>query len=184
MERLTISLDDELAHALDALQDEATGSKANIVRRALRSYLKRHPSGERPTESDLRIWTDLLASRDHVILDVSHVRLIFGQCLDAPPTFWEELTEIGREHASQYKDKGVDRVEDVLRILESANWMYVSRESDRSWALVITEPTSKPFLKAFLTGWFSEIRPRVEIIDERTKMRVRIANATSPSPHH
>lgn len=179
MQRLTISLDDELAEALDALQDNAGDSKANLIRRALRAYLHRQRGHERPTEYDLRIWTELLANREHVILDVAHARLLFNQCLDAPPSFWAELHDIGIEHGRQYRDKGMKSPGDVLNLVASANWFYVSPESDRSWALIFTEPSAKPFLRTFLAGFFSEYPMKVEIVEERTKLRVRIA---SPPP--
>lgn len=177
MQRLTISLDDELAEALDALQENAGDSKATLIRRALRAYLQRHRGSERPTEYDLKIWTELLANREHVILDVAHARLLFNQCADAPPAFWEELYDIGVEHGRQYRDKGIKDPQEVLSLIASANWFYLSPESDHSWALVFTEPSAKPFVRTFLAGFFSEFASEVEIVEERTKLRVRL-----PSP--
>ncbi len=179
MQRLTISLDDDLSDALDGLADNAGESKALLVRRALRDYLKRHKGSERPTERDLRTWTELLANREHVIFDVAHVRLLFEQCMEAPREFWDELHLIGNEHGVQYRDKGMTRITDILEVMESANWFHLSPESDRSWALVFTEPTSKPFVRTFLTGFFEPYPVEVDVIEERTKLRVRIA---SPAP--
>jgi hypothetical protein len=176
MQRLTISLDDDLAEALDALQDNAGDSKANLIRRALRTYVKRQRGGERPTDLDLRIWTDLLANREHVILDVAHARLLFEQCRDAPAGFWGELRQIGVEHGRQYQDKGMKEVGDFLRLMESANWFHLSPESERSWALVFTEASAKPFVAAFLAGFFSQYPGGIEIVEERTKLRVRLAS--------
>src|SRR5579859_6457161 len=98
MQRLTISLDDELAEALESLVGNGGDSKANLVRRALRIYLKRQRGRDRPTDFDLRTWTELLANREHVILDVAHVRLFFEQLAGSPASFWEGLREIGAEH--------------------------------------------------------------------------------------
>lgn len=175
MQRLTISLDDDLAKALDALQDNAGDSKATLIRRALRAYLQRQRGNERPTEQDLRIWTELLANREHVILDVAHARLLFNQCADAPPSFWEELFDIGIEHGRQYRDKGFKHPADMLAVVSSANWFYVAPESDHSWALIFTEPSAKPFIRTFLAGFFSEYPMKVELVEERTKLRVRVA---------
>jgi len=181
VQRLTISLDDDLAAALDELQDNATDSKANLIRRALRAYVKRQRTGERPTERDLHIWTELLANREHVILDVAHVRLLFQNLADAPAAFWDELRQIGVEHGIQYQDKGLTRVIDILQVMESANWFHVAPESEHSWALVFTEPSARPFVRAFLTGFFSQFPGGVEIVDERTKLRVRMGAARSTS---
>lgn len=177
MQRLTISLDDDLAKALDAHQDNAGDSKATLIRRALRVYLQRQRGNERPTEQDLHIWTELLANREHVILDVAHARLLFNQCIDAPPSFWEELFDIGVEHGRQYRDKGMKTPAEVLAVIASANWFYVAPESDRSWALIFTEPSAKPFIRTFLAGFFSEYAMKVELVEERTKLRVRIASS-------
>lgn len=183
MERLTISLDDDLAGALDDLQATSGESKANVLRRALRTYMMRQHGKGRPTQRDLRIWTDLLGSREHVIMDVAHVRLLFNQLGDAPPEFWSELRQIGIEHARQYMDKGLKRVEDMLDIMESANWFIVSPEGERSWALIFTEPSAKPFVRMFLEGFYSEHPARVEIVDERTKLRVRIMPTPTRAAH-
>lgn len=174
MQRLTISLDDDLARALDELQEHGGDSKANLIRRALRSHVKRQKGGERPTEADLRIWTDLLANREHVIMDIAHVRLLFDYAKDAPPSFWEELYQIGVEHGRQYRDKGLANVGDALAVIESANWFHVAPEGDRSWALIFLEPSAMKFLKSFLSGLFSEHPAGVEIVEERTKLRVRL----------
>lgn len=181
MQRLTISLDDDLARALDELQEHAGDSKANLIRRALRAYVKRQRErgGERPTEFDLRVWTELLANREHVVLDLAHIRLLFTHSLGAPQEFWHELREIGVEHGRQYRDKGMRQPVDILQVMQAANWFLLSPESDRSWALIFTEPTAKPFVKAFLEGFYSELPVRVDVIEEKTKLRVRVA---SPSP--
>ncbi len=177
MQRLTISLDDDMAAALDEIQVHAGDSKATLIRRALRFYLNRQKGRERPTETDLTIWTELLANREHVIMDVAHARLLFTQCVEAPDAFWRELYEIGEEHGRQYRDKGCKRVEEMLDVMQSANWFLVAPESDRSWALVFTEPSARPFVKTFLAGFFSEWPQKVELIEERTKMRIRVASS-------
>lgn len=179
MQRLTISLDDDLAKALDSLQENGGDSKANLIRRALRVYLKRQRGRDRPTDYDLRTWTELLANREHVILDVAHVRLFFEQLAHAPAPFWDGLREIGAEHGRQYRDKGMTDVHDMLRVMEAANWFYLAPESDRSWALILTEPSAKPFVKTFLEGFSSQLGGRAEVIEERTKLRVRM-----PGPPH
>lgn len=181
MQRLTISLDDDLARQLDELQDAHGDSKANLIRRALRSSLKTQKLGERPSDHDLRVWTELLANREHVILDVAHVRLLFDELANAPSEFWDGLREIGAEHGRQYRDKGMGRPEDILRVMEAANWFHLAPESDRSWALILTEASAKPFVHAFLEGFFRDQDPRVEVVLERTKLRVRVA-ATSHRP--
>lgn len=186
MERLTISLDDELAGALEDLHQRTGESKANIVRRALRMHARRRQpaNGGRPTERDLQIWTELLAHREHIILDVAHVQVLFQHLVDAPPEFWHEIHEIGVEHWRQYRDKGMGRVEDILQIMESANWLILSPESDHSWTLVLNEATAKPFVRAFLVGFYAEHPADVEVVEERLKLRVRVRDpsraASSP----
>lgn len=180
MQRLTISLDDDMAEALDALQESGGDSKANLIRRALRIYLKRQRGRDRPTDFDLRTWTELLANREHVILDVAHVRLFFEQLAASPAPFWDSLREIGAEHGRQYRDKGMTDVLDMLRVMESANWFYLAPESERSWALILTEPSAKPFVKAFLEGFVAQLDRRAEVIEERTKLRVK---APTPPRH-
>jgi hypothetical protein len=180
VERLTISLDRELASSLETMQEETGESKANLIRRALRTFVTRtSPHAGRPTERDLRIWTHLLATREHVIMDVSHAKLLFGHLENAPQSFWDELRQIGREHGSQYRDKGMFAVTDMLEVMESANWFLVSPESDHSWALVFTEPSSRPFVQTFLEGFYEDHPARVEIVEERTKLRVRARAAIS-----
>lgn len=179
MQRLTISLDDDLAQALDQLQEHGGDSKANLIRRALRAHVRRQRKGERPTEVDLRIWTDLLANREHVILDIAHVRLLFEHAKGAPQEFWDEMYQIGLEHGQQYRDKGLGNVSDVLAVIESANWFHVAPEGDRSWALILIEPSAMPFLRTFLSGLFSQYPGGVEIVEERTKLRVRITGRTT-----
>lgn len=178
MQRLTISLDDELARQLEELQVSHGDSKANLIRRALRNYLPRPQVGARPTDHDLAVWTDLLANREHVILDVAHVRILFEELANAPASFWDGLREIGAEHGRQYRDKGMGKPEDILRVMEAANWFHLAPESDRSWALILTEPSAKPFLQAFLEGFMTEQTPRAEVLTERTKLRVRQVRPT------
>ncbi|MEA3202260.1 MAG: hypothetical protein QOE90_3688 [Thermoplasmata archaeon] len=184
MQRLTISLDDDLAGALDSLAGNGGDSKANLVRRALRMYLKRQRGRDRPTDFDLRTWAELLANREHVILDVAHVRLFFEQLAGSPDSFWTGLREIGAEHGRQYRDKGMADMLDMLRVMESANWFYLAPESDRSWALILTEPSAKPFVKAFLDGFASQLDGRAEVIEERTKLRVKVSDPRVGHPRH
>lgn len=184
MERLTVSLDDELAGKLELLHQSSGESKANVVRRALRDHLRKDKQAHgRPTEQDLRVWSQLLAHREHVILDVAHLRLLMQQAMDAPDTFWQELHEIGIEHGRQYRDKGMGRVQDMLHVMEAANWLLVSPESDRSWTLVLTDVTSKPFVRVFLEGFYLEHPVKVDIVEERLKLRVVSHPGPAPSRH-
>lgn len=175
MERLSISLDRELARELEELQEESGDSKANLIRRALKTFLmRRHVGAGRPTERDLQVWIGLLATREHVIMDVAHVRLLFSHINGGTPEFWAELREIGEEHGAQYRDKGMSNVADILHVMECANWFLLSPESDHSWALVFTEPSAKPFVQCFLEGFYvNHPSMHVEIVPERTKLRIR-----------
>lgn len=184
MQRLTISLDDDLARQLDELQEANGDSKANLIRRALRNSLMNRRGNERPTDHDLQVWTELLANREHVILDVAHLRLLFEALTDAPASFWEGMREVGSEHGRQYRDKGMSSPEDILRVMESANWFHLAPDSDRSWALILTEPSAKPFVQAFLEGFFLELEGRPEVLVERTKLRVRTPGPSRTRPRH
>ncbi|MDI3497175.1 ribbon-helix-helix protein, CopG family [Archaeoglobus sp.] len=126
-ERLSVSLDDKSKEKLEKMRKMTGKSTSELIRDLIDLGYDIYQLGV-DTDS-LEAWVDYLAKRQHMILDIEHWRVIFNEIEGVNNSeFWRQMEEIGLSHAVQYKMKGLDTVEKILRYVEKANWYEIKDE--------------------------------------------------------
>ncbi len=162
VERLSISIDDESKEKLERLKDKTRKGTSELIRDLIDLGYEIYQSGV-DTES-LKAWIDYLAKRQHMILDIEHWRVIFNELERVDSNdFWKQMEEIGLSHALQYKMKGLDTVEKILRYVEKANWYEIKEEKRGIYTLILNDLKIKRFVKVFLEKVFEGQEIRAEV---------------------
>ncbi|WP_202319043.1 ribbon-helix-helix protein, CopG family [Archaeoglobus neptunius] len=153
VERLSISLDDSSREKLEKLKIKTGKSTSEMVRDLIELGYEIYQSGV--DFEALKAWIDYLAKRQHMILDIEHWRVIFNEIEKINGgEFWVQMEEIGLSHAFQYKMKGLDTVEKILRYVEKANWYEIKDEGNGVYTLILNDLKIKRFVKTFLEKVF------------------------------
>lgn len=162
VERLSISIDEESKEKLDRLKYETKKGTSELIRDLIDFGYEVYRSGV-DIES-LKAWIDYLAKRQHMILDIEHWRVIFSELENVDNNdFWRQMEEIGLSHAMQYKMKGLDNVEKILKYVEKANWYEIKEEGKGIYTLILNDLKIKKFVKVFLEKVFEGQKIRAEI---------------------
>lgn len=170
MKRITVSLDEKTAKMLEELVSLDKRSVSEIVRFAVSDYYKTRSSKcINPEFIDVVI--DLLSEREHVIVDVSLWTAILEELNEvAKEDFWKFVGKVGKEYAIQLKVKGLRRVYDILKYMESSNWYRVKPSSTNTYILVLTVKAEVKILSIFLQNLFEALEIPVEIIEGVRKL--------------
>jgi hypothetical protein len=174
MERLSISLDDESAKLIEKYKEKYGTSKADIIRRALRYLRMVEEATEKVPLDNIDIYIDYLAEMEHVIVDIAYWELIFSEIGEGSKEFWEEVYEIGEDHGTEYFDKGIKDVRQILEYVEKTNWYKLKIDSENSFTLILPVSKSSRFVKTFLEGFFKNQPRKVTITEEHKKIRIKI----------
>ncbi|MCS7121415.1 MAG: ribbon-helix-helix protein, CopG family [Archaeoglobaceae archaeon] len=162
VERISLSLDKVTKDKLDKLVKD-TGKSASQVVRELIDLGYEILTSKIDTES-IKVWADYLAKGQHIILDIEHWRVIFSEIEKVNNEgFWKQMEEIGLSHAVQYKLKGLDTVEKILRYVEKTNWYEIKVENEGIYTLILNDLKIKKFVKIFLEKVFEGQKLKVDI---------------------
>jgi hypothetical protein len=161
-ERLSISVDNVTKKKLDEMKRKKNKSSSEIVRELI-NFGYELMKTDVDTES-IQIWIDYLAKRQHMILDIEHWRVIFSEIEKIEDNnFWKHMEEIGLSHAFQYKMKGLDSIDKILRYVERANWYEIKEEGEGIYTLILNDLKIKKFVKLFLEKVFEGQRINAKI---------------------
>lgn len=179
--RVTIALDEETEKLFESLKAETKLSQSELLRRALRAYSESRDLLERGG-GKVRIYLDMLAEGEHIILDVDHWHL-FLKLLDSLPEdererFWVAHKAIARSHAEQLAGK-VRSVKDLLERLEACNFYKLGRASGDEFTLVMGSEANKRFIKEFIEIVTQGLGFKVEMKEDLLKLRLRISRKPS-----
>ncbi len=159
--RVTVALDENTYELLRKLTDR---SQSETVRRALKFY---HEFREFERVGDkLKTYVELLASGEHVILDIDHL-VAFLKLVKDSEEFWEMHKEIARAHAEEFRDMSVG---DILKRLEACNLLHVLAAKDE-FTVVVDNELLRDFVKVMLEEMLSE--RGYEICSSVTKIRIK-----------
>lgn len=171
VERLSISLDKTTKEKLERIVKHSGKSVSQVIRELIDLGYELGIVGV--DVETLRAWVDYLAKRQHMILDVEHWRVIFSEIEKInSEEFWDQMVEIGLSHAVQYKLKGLDTVEKILKYVEKANWFEIKVERDGVYTLILNDLKIKRFVKTFLENVFKGQRLKAEISEGFGKLIV------------
>ena len=162
VERLSISIDDDAKRKLDVLKRKSGKSTSEIIRDLIDLGYEIAISGA--DSESLKAWVDYLSKRQHMILDIEHWRVIFNEIEGVNNSeFWKQMEEIGLSHAFQYKVKGLDNVDKILRYVEKANWYEIKDEGNGVYTLILNDLKIKRFVRVFLEKVFEGQGLKAEI---------------------
>ncbi len=174
IERLSISLNNESSKIIQKYLPKYQGSKADLIRRALIYLDKCEEIQETVDFKTIEAYIDYLGKLEHVIVDISHWKVIFNEIGTGSSKFWDEIYRIGEEHRKEYYDKGIRNIRMVLEHVEKTNWYKLNVDSEDCYTLILTVTEAGKFVKNFLTGFFKDYPRKVEISDEGKKIRIRV----------
>jgi len=173
MRRVCASLDNESLAIIEKYLPKYKGSKANIIRKALQCLDITEEAQQKAPLEKILIYIDYLAKMEHVIVDIAHWKAIFSEIGDGSEKFWDNVNRIGKEHLSEFHDKGLRDIESMLEYVENKNWYKLSKDSENSFTLILTVSEAASFVKAFFEGLFKNYPKKVEVIEEFKKLRIR-----------
>ena len=173
-ERLSISLNDESSSIIQKYLPKYKGSKADLIRRALTYLNKCEEIQENVNFKTIEAYIDYLGKLEHVIVDISHWKVIFNEIGNGSSRFWNEIFKIGEEHRKEYYDKGIRNIRKVLEHVEKTNWYKLNVDSEDSYTLILTVSEASKFVYTFLSGFLKGYPRKVEISEEGKKIRIRV----------
>ncbi|MEF8847719.1 MAG: hypothetical protein V5A68_01130 [Candidatus Thermoplasmatota archaeon] len=174
MRRLSVSLDDKSTSIINKYVERYDLSRANVVRKALRCFDREEKLKEKSKPEDLSIYADFLSNMEHIILDIVHWKAIFQEIDEGSDGFWKKVKKTGREHRREYYDKGIRDIQDVLEYVEKTNWYRLSKDSEKSYTLILNVSGSGKFISKFFEGFFEEHPEKVNIFTESKKVRINV----------
>ena len=174
MERLTFALDEESKSILERVSEKKNITKTAVMRLALQSLEEQSKLEKVCNLEKLGIYGELLANKDHIILDIDHWDSFFKEVGEGSETFLKELYQIGVEHQKEYHNKGIRDVKDILTFTEKKNWYILNQNSESSFTLVLNLSASAIFVEQFFKGFFSEYPRKITIKRGGRKIRILI----------
>jgi hypothetical protein len=167
--RTTIAFDEETAEIFEKLKDERL-SQSEIVRNALKFYYV-FREFEKYDMEKLRVYVEMLAEGEHVILDLDHLVILLDIVeKHGDERFWEMHREIARNHAEQFSGMNV---EEVLKRLEACNFFRLGK-GRKEFVLVFGSDHVKRFMKVFLEEVLGHLVKDFDMKENLTKIRIRI----------
>jgi Arc/MetJ-type ribon-helix-helix transcriptional regulator len=175
---ITASLDEETKEIFERLIEESGLSRSKMVREALRFYARNRETFEKAGGEKIRVYTELLSSGEHVILDLDHWALFLKELENLESSsnadeFWKVHTDIAISHAEQLGQK-IDSVEGLLRRLEICNFFKLGKTSEREFTIILGSKTGKEFIKTFLENALKKMGFKVKITGGYSKLRVTL----------
>ena len=174
MDRLTISLDKKSESIINLYSEEHSISKTAVVRKALESLIQQEKLIETCSTETIQAYCEFLKKKDHIILDVDHWDAFFKEIGEGSEEFWNEVFKIGVEHCTEYHNKGLREVKDILSFVEKTNWYILNEDSEKSFTLILNLSESGKFVEYFFKGFFKNHPQNVKIERGARKIRVTI----------
>lgn len=174
VDRLTISLDKKSEAVIELFSEQCNLSKTAVIRKALDSLVQQEKLKKTCNTERLHAYCEFLENKDHIILDVDHWDVFFEEIGKGSDQFWNNVFEIGVEHQSEYHNKGLRKVKEILEFVEKTNWYILNEDSDTSFTLILNLSISGKFVEYFFKGFFKNHPQNVKIERGSRKIRVTI----------
>ncbi|RKD95973.1 ribbon-helix-helix protein, CopG family [Halopiger aswanensis] len=164
-QRVTVSLDDDSAAALETLVAETDEGQSEIVRRALTFYAANFEAASGRPSDNLEQYYQMLSSGEHVLLDVDFLHAFLEYCYDGgdpDPAFVEAADRVSDYHAREYATR-FDEVGDLLEWLSFCGFLEVRREDDRVYHLVFPSEAVRWFMTRFIERSTVDLPTEIEV---------------------
>ncbi len=173
-DRVTISLDDETAELFQKVKRESKSSQSELMRAALKFYEKHRALYGSVNADRVSTYIELLASGEHVVLDIDHW-LLFLSFMESHPDqerFWELHRAICAAHAEEFTAKQCG-AEQVLKRLEACNFFRVSEATAEAVTVVLGSEVTRRFVKTELENILARMGFEVGIKEDLAKLRLK-----------
>lgn len=152
--RLTVSLDEESADALEDLTDRADASRSEVVRRALTFYAANFDAVDGAADARLDAYHRMLSTGEHVLLDVDFLHCFLdyveGESGDPDPAFLDAIDRVAAYHAREYGERFAT-LADLLHWLDFCGFLTVRDSDGPTYHVVFPTASIKWFMLRFLT---------------------------------
>jgi hypothetical protein len=172
MERLSISLNEKSVNILKKYQEKYDTSQADIIRRALNYFETMEKVTEKTSLDNIVSFAELLADREHLIIDIAHWKSFFIEIGEGSKKFWDDVYKIGDFHRKEYADRGLLEPDKILKYMEKTNWFTLKQDSKNNFTLILAVSESAKFIKTFFQGFFNNYQKKVNIQEEYMKIRI------------
>ncbi|ELZ02082.1 CopG family transcriptional regulator [Natrialba chahannaoensis JCM 10990] len=166
-QRVTVSLDNEAQTALETLVAETNAGQSEVVRRALAFYAANFDAAERQPSDNLEQYYRMLASGEHVLLDVDFLHAFLEYSYaggDPDPEFVDAADRVSDYHAREYADR-FSGVGELLEWLSFCGFLEVRGEEEGMYHVVFPSESICWFMTRFIER--STVRIGTELEVER-----------------
>ncbi|ADC64575.1 CopG domain protein DNA-binding domain protein [Ferroglobus placidus DSM 10642] len=162
-ERISISINEDSKRKLESLRRKSNVSTSECIRHLIELGYSLFRESDVDQET-LTAWVEMLSKREHVILDTDYLKVIFSEIEKIKDErFWKEVRKVAASHAVEFLVRGLNSVEDVLKLMEKTNWFEVKKISEKTYSLILIDSSTKEFIKISLEVIFQKMRFPVKI---------------------
>ncbi|ELY68699.1 ribbon-helix-helix protein, CopG family [Natrinema versiforme] len=164
-QRVTVSLDDDSAAALETLVAETGNGQSEVVRRALTFYAANFEAADGGPSDNLEQYYRMLSSGEHVLLDIDFLHAFLEYCYDGgdpDPAFVEAADRVSDYHAREYAAR-FDAVGDLLEWLSFCGFLDVREEGDGVYHLVFPSEAVRWFMTRFIERSTVDLPTEIEL---------------------
>ncbi|ELY83051.1 ribbon-helix-helix protein, CopG family [Natrinema altunense] len=164
-QRVTVSLDDDSAAALETLVAETDNGQSTVVRHALTFYAANFEAANERPSGNLERYYRMLSSGEHVLLDVDFLHAFLEYCYaggDPDPEFVEATDCVADYHAREYGAR-FDEVGDLLEWLAFCGFLDVREEGEGVYHLVFPSEAVRWFMTRFIERSTVELPTEIDL---------------------
>nr|CAA71527.1 hypothetical protein [Natronomonas pharaonis] len=150
--RVTVSLDDDTAAALEQLDDETGAGQSEIVRRALSFYAGNYEGATGRQSDALEQYYRMLSSGEHVLLDIDFLHAFLEHLYaggDPDAEFVAAADRVSDYHASEYASR-FESVGELLEWLSFCGFLDVRHEDNGVYHAVFPSEAIQWFMTRFI----------------------------------
>ncbi len=151
--RITVSLDDDARTALDNLVNRTGKPQSELVRQALTFYTANYDAATADAGENLEAYHQMLASGEHVLLDVDFLHCFLDYVEDEggdpDPEFIELADQVSEYHAREYEHR-FDSLGELLDWLSLCGFLTVRAIEGDTYHVVFPTESVKWFMMQFI----------------------------------
>ncbi|RJT03019.1 MULTISPECIES: ribbon-helix-helix protein, CopG family [Halococcus] len=174
-DRVTVSLDDDAAAALDTLLDHTGAGRSEVVRRALDFYAANVDAATTDAGPNLAAYHRMLASGEHVLLDVDFLHCFLEYVEDGSgepdPAFVEAADTVADYHAREYAER-FESVGELLDWLSFCGFVSVRAAEGRTYHVVFPSASLRWFMMRFIVRSVRDLPVELDVEESVSKVLI------------
>jgi Arc/MetJ-type ribon-helix-helix transcriptional regulator len=174
-ERITASLDEDAAEALEDLTGRTGHGQSELVRKALRFYAANYQAASTDAGTKLEDYHEMLSGGEHVLLDVDFLHCFLDYVTDEDgtpdPAFLEQADKVSDYHAREYQGE-FETLDQLLEWLSLCGFLSVRRSDENRYHVVFPSEQIRWFMTRFIARSVAGLPFDIEIEEGLTKVLV------------